>query len=310
MFRIRVHGRGGQGIKTGGRILGSALFRAGLTVQDAPRYGAERRGAPMVAYVRAATKPINERGVITKPDLIVVVDASLIIEPAAGVLQGIEGRTVLVVVSREPVAVWRQRLACDAVMIVVSPHPMPPSAALGAIGAGAAARLLGIIDRAALEAAVREEMAALGEAAAVEGAVSAALAGYLALGGKESLVTETPEISADAYARPEWVVLPADDAAIAAPAIYQPATSAGARTGLWRTMRPVVDPLRCHHCVWICGTFCPENAITLDRNGAPQIDYEHCKGCLICAAQCPFHAIDAIPETATPEPGSLTCAPR
>jgi Pyruvate/2-oxoacid:ferredoxin oxidoreductase gamma subunit len=45
MLRIRFHGRGGQGMKTASRILGSAAFHAGLVVQDSPVYGAERRGA-------------------------------------------------------------------------------------------------------------------------------------------------------------------------------------------------------------------------------------------------------------------------
>ena len=51
MFRIRFHGRGGQGMKTASRILGSAAFHAGYVVQDSPIYGAERRGAPMAAFV-------------------------------------------------------------------------------------------------------------------------------------------------------------------------------------------------------------------------------------------------------------------
>ena len=42
MFGIRFHGRGGQGMKTASRILGTAFFKAGYEVQDAPRYGAER----------------------------------------------------------------------------------------------------------------------------------------------------------------------------------------------------------------------------------------------------------------------------
>jgi len=72
MYRIRFHGRGGQGIKTASRILGTALFLEGYRVQDAPRYGAERRGAPIFAYVRAAHDVINERGIITRPDLVLV----------------------------------------------------------------------------------------------------------------------------------------------------------------------------------------------------------------------------------------------
>ena len=83
MFRIRFHGRGGQGMKTASRILGSALFAGGFEVQDAPRYGAERRGAPIFAYVRADRAPINERGIIRQPDLVVVADDTLVPVPAA-----------------------------------------------------------------------------------------------------------------------------------------------------------------------------------------------------------------------------------
>ena len=61
-------------MKTASRILGSAFFAEGFEVQDAPRYGAERRGAPIFAYVRAARETINERGIITRPDLVIVAD--------------------------------------------------------------------------------------------------------------------------------------------------------------------------------------------------------------------------------------------
>jgi pyruvate ferredoxin oxidoreductase gamma subunit len=49
--------------------------------------------------------------------------------------------------------------------------------------------------------------------------------------------------------------------------------------------------------VWVCGTLCPDGAISADAEGRPRIDYDHCKGCLICAAVCPPHAIEALPET-------------
>jgi len=83
MLRIRFHGRGGQGMKTASRIVGSAAFAAGFVVQDAPVYGAERRGAPMAAFTRIARQPILERGAITYPDLVVVADDTLLTEPAA-----------------------------------------------------------------------------------------------------------------------------------------------------------------------------------------------------------------------------------
>ena len=102
MYRIRFHGRGGQGMKTASRILGSAFFRADYEVQDAPRYGAERRGAPIFAFVRAAKTPINERGVIGNPDLVVVADDSLVGVAAAGVLQGVTADTTLTSDGDEP----------------------------------------------------------------------------------------------------------------------------------------------------------------------------------------------------------------
>ena len=84
MYRIRLHGRGGQGMKTASRILGTALFAEGFDVQDAPRYGAERRGAPIDATVRASRGPIHERGRVTRPDLVIVGDETLVPVATAG----------------------------------------------------------------------------------------------------------------------------------------------------------------------------------------------------------------------------------
>ena len=119
MFRIRFHGRGGQGMKTASRILGSAFFLEGYEVQDAPRYGAERRGAPIFAYVRASRKAINERGVIQHPDLVVVADDSLVPVPAAGVLQGLDSHTALLINSHTDPKTWQQRLNLAATVLIL-----------------------------------------------------------------------------------------------------------------------------------------------------------------------------------------------
>ena len=68
------------------------------------------------------------------------------------------------------------------------------------------------------------------------------------------------------------------------------------RTGLWRTMRPVINYEKCSGCWWVCSTYCPDGAINVRDDGKPDIDYDHCKGCLVCVAQCPPHAIESIPE--------------
>ena len=154
MYRIRFHGRGGQGIKTASRILGTALFVEGYRVQDAPRYGAERRGAPIFAYVRAAHDVINERGIITRPDLVLVTDDSLMSIPAAGVCQGLDDRTVLLLVSRETAETWVHRLNLSSPTLVLPPMEETEDTLdlpyVGATVAGAAARLLGVVSRESL----------------------------------------------------------------------------------------------------------------------------------------------------------------
>ena len=296
MFRIRFHGRGGQGMKTAGQILGSAFFLEGFEVQDAPRYGAERRGAPIVAYVRAARVPIHERGAIARPDLVVVADESLIPVPAAGVLAGISAHAVLLVHSAEPGEVWRTRLNLSGpVLSVPAGAGAGEGGYAGAACAGAAARLTGAIARDSLSEAIREELDGRGEAA-VQGSLAQALAAFDAMQAHAGRVGEGAEISASGYAAPEWIEVPFDPARVSAPDIRGAATSELAKTGVWRTLRPVIDYARCKRCAWVCSTLCPDGAIRVDAEHAPRIDYDHCKGCMVCVAVCPPHAIAAVPE--------------
>jgi pyruvate ferredoxin oxidoreductase gamma subunit len=296
MYRIRFHGRGGQGIKTASRILGTAFFVEGYEVQDAPRYGAERRGAPIFAYVRAAKAPINERGVIVQPDLVVVVDDTLVPVPAAGVLTGLGDDAVLLIDSAEAPRTWNRRLnVAGRVVILPAAGAGSEAAQAGAECAGAAARLVGVVGRASLDAAVRQELAEMPETV-VERTAQAALTAFDRMAPDEGIVQEGALASARDYARPDWIEMPVDDVSLSGPAVHGGATSVQVRTGLWRTMRPVIDYERCLRCNWVCGSFCPDNAISVAEDGRPLIDLDHCKGCMICVAQCPPHAIEAIPE--------------
>jgi len=299
MYRIRFHGRGGQGMKTASRILGSAFFAEGYEVQDAPRYGAERRGAPIFAYVRAARSRINERGIITRPDLVVVADDTLVPVPAAGVLAGISERTVLLINTRETTATWQQRLNITGPVITlpapveVEDHTGLPY--IGATCAGAAACLVGVIGRESLANAIRSELAALGPAV-IERNLENALDACSRMQAHSGLVSEAGVSSAADYENPDWADVPFESARIASPTVYAAANSVEVRTGLWRTLRPVIDYERCSGCWWVCSTFCPDGAIMVDAASRPVIDYDHCKGCMVCVAQCPPHAIEAVPE--------------
>ena len=297
MYRIRLHGRGGQGMKTSSRILGSALFLEGYKVQDAPRYGAERRGAPIFAYVRASQDIINERGIITNPDLVIVADDSLVPVAAAGVLAGVDGHTVLLINSDESENTWRQRLNLKGPIytLPVDTEDRGELCFIGATCAGAAACLLGIISRESLSQAIKIELSSLGDELVKTNLIKA-LSAFDLMQTNSGSVAEGTLVEATDYQSPDWVDLPFEDARISAPSIHAAANSVEVNTGLWRTLRPVIDYQLCNKCWWICSTFCPDGAIDVDQNNSPQIDYDHCKGCMVCVAQCPPHAIASIPE--------------
>lgn len=299
MFRIRFHGRGGQGMKTASRILGTAFFMQGYEVQDAPIYGAERRGAPLFAYVRADKSVVNERGIISHPDLVVVSDDTLVGMPAAGVMQGIDQHTVLLINTHEKADTWQQRLNTKATIIILpAKEEVEDRAELPYIGsqcAAAAAALSNVISKETFTRALTEELEHLGDEI-VQQNLKVALTAFDAMSSHAGAVKESTLPSATDYIKPEWINLPFENAEISAPAIHSGITSIEVRTGLWRTMRPVINYEKCTGCWWICSTYCPDGAINVRDDKLPDIDYDHCKGCLICVAQCPPHAIESIPE--------------
>lgn len=77
MKEIKVLGRGGQGAVTGAQVLATAAFIQGYWAQTFPQFGAERRGAPVIAYVRMANEAIPIRSKVYTPDVVIVMDFNL-----------------------------------------------------------------------------------------------------------------------------------------------------------------------------------------------------------------------------------------
>jgi len=77
MKEIKILGRGGQGAVTGAQVLATAAFLEGYWAQTFPQFGAERRGAPVIAYVRLADEVIPIRNKVYMPDTVVVMDFNL-----------------------------------------------------------------------------------------------------------------------------------------------------------------------------------------------------------------------------------------
>ncbi|KZX15465.1 NADH-dependent phenylglyoxylate dehydrogenase subunit gamma [Methanobrevibacter cuticularis] len=78
MIEIRFHGRGGQGAVTAAEILAKAAFEDGKYSQAFPFFGVERRGAPVMAFTRIDTKPIEIRYQVYNPNHVIVLDDGLL----------------------------------------------------------------------------------------------------------------------------------------------------------------------------------------------------------------------------------------
>ncbi|MCZ4514010.1 2-oxoacid:acceptor oxidoreductase family protein [Streptomyces sp. ActVer] len=78
MFQVRIHGRGGQGAVTAAELLSVAAFLEGRHAQAFPSFGSERTGAPVMAFCRIDDRPIRVREPVTRPDALVVQDATLL----------------------------------------------------------------------------------------------------------------------------------------------------------------------------------------------------------------------------------------
>ena len=296
MFAVRFHGRGGQGAKTASRILGTAAFLEGFQAQDSPLYGAERRGAPVAAYTRLAKEPIRERGVIVRPDLVVVADESLIEDAAARVLDGVTERTALFVNSAAAAKDLCARLGVQArvstlditgLALQAFGKVVALSAPLGAV----ACRLLGLARERMTEALTRELEDLHLPAAMIQ--ANQTLAGDCF----ESVPPVTVDESAPAVSRLVSLWSPVYEPPTKGTAMISASGNAPLRkTGDWRTLRPVLVPEKCNGC-FLCFAYCPEAAIRMAQGDKPVIDYDHCKGCMLCVEECPTRALVSVRET-------------
>ncbi|MFO7726714.1 MAG: pyruvate ferredoxin oxidoreductase subunit gamma [Desulfonatronovibrio sp.] len=95
MWEIRLHGRGGQGGVTSAELLARAAIARGKFAQAFPSFGPERRGAPVQAFVRVDEKKILKREKIYEPDIVLVLDHSLL--EVVDVAEGLKNDGIVVV---------------------------------------------------------------------------------------------------------------------------------------------------------------------------------------------------------------------
>ena len=90
IYQIRIHSRGGQGAKTAAQIIAEASIEEGEFAQAFSEYGPERSGAPMKTFLRISKKPIMLHSDVSTPDMVVILDPSLLlsIDVTDGLAQG------------------------------------------------------------------------------------------------------------------------------------------------------------------------------------------------------------------------------
>ena len=276
-------GRGGEGVVLASQVLADTFARAGAWVQSFPEFKAERRGAPISAFLRwDESAPIHRRYKIQECDVLVVVSPS---PPSPEVLGRVRPGGIVV-------------LNRDTRLAEVGPFRF------ARVPASRIARRLGIVSSegramgnvAVLGACVRmllpdgleflvEAIEARMSGASAAANVAAAREGYARCTTQHSLVgDERFEPAGSPRHVGPWPMYPVSTS-----------DSLAVQTGSWSLERPVLLDA-CNACA-LCALFCPEGAISRS-GGVMAIDYLHCKGCGICESVCPVRnavEMEAVP---------------
>jgi pyruvate ferredoxin oxidoreductase gamma subunit len=292
MIEIRFHGRGGQGAVTAAELIAQAAIAEGLYAQAFPNFGPERRGAPITAFLRISDTPIYLRERIDNPDIVIVLDSSLIgmVDFTSGLKPG---KTVIINTGLPREAFSDTVANCYTLGLVDATRiaketigvPISNTAIIGA--------LLKIIDCIPLEAmsepfkrrfknAADKNLLAMNKAYTELSIVKSLMSGIDACEPGNDLQWED-------YLKKE-ALLPWNEVEIGCD-IHLAGSCHDFCTGNWRTMGyPKVDPEKCISC-GLCWIMCPDLAFSPDENGTYMWLGQYCKGCGICVTACPKDAI-------------------
>ncbi|MEK6725721.1 MAG: 2-oxoacid:acceptor oxidoreductase family protein [Deltaproteobacteria bacterium] len=290
MLRVRFHGRGGQGAKVASRVLGTAAFIEGYYAQDFPLYGAERRGAPIAAFTRISREPVLERGIIAEPDIVIVMDETLLDDKMASPLTGVkEGGIVFINTTHSASeAKGRYKIPASVTTMDLTKIGMEKlgKTVLSTLAGGVAAKLAGLNEESLRKAVEAETSDIVTDRILLEKNIGAAVYCFNSVEPVGVGLKPAPTI----YQGSPVIAVPFEPANISAPSVNSAANTPLRKTGNMRTFRPVWDYEKCTKCM-TCVARCPDGCIKVNDEGFPFTDYENCKGCMICAEECPADAI-------------------
>jgi len=287
MITLSLFGRGGQGIKSAAHIVSTAAFLGGYYVQDQPLYGAERRGAPISAFIRIAKEPILMRGQISHPSFIIIADDSLL-QSETNRLGETKDAIVFVntTMTSEKLASKYQLngriITYDLTTLALNILRKPM---VSVAVAGVASKILNL-NFEDVKQSVGLELKEIGiHDADLAKNIELARAGFESV--PHVKIEATKEYEEKDYGIFE---LKYHEPNISTCTIVSPGNSNIRRIGDWSIYKPVIDFDKCTKCM-ICFVYCPDSAITIDKKGYPVVDLNACKGCDICCTECPPRAI-------------------
>ncbi|OGS59879.1 MAG: hypothetical protein A3K59_08040 [Euryarchaeota archaeon RBG_19FT_COMBO_69_17] len=290
VYEVRIHGRGGQGAVMAAQALAVAAYNNGFSALAFPFFGAERRGAPVLAFARFGEQKLRGRTQVYEPHFVVVFDESLI--ETVDVLAGLRpGGMVIVNTTRAPDALLLSKTAraatVDATSIALqhTRHPTVNTAMLGAF-----ARATGLVRMEDIEVGIQEVVGRrLGKKVAetnLEAARAAFEATQIGQADGGRLYPKASKWLPTAQELPPGLATPLMETPFG---LVGPGSSATNRTGGWRVSRPILDESKCTNCL-LCWFYCPDGSIERGAK-AVSIGLDYCKGCGVCAAVCAPAAI-------------------
>ncbi len=165
MIEIRLHGRGGQGGVTSAELTALAAIEEGKYAQAFPSFGPERRGAPVMAFVRVSEERIRTREKIYEPDVVMVLDPTILnIVP---VTAGLKETGTLVLNTNQSVEEIREELKTNVRLALVDATkialdilklPITNTTMLGAL-----IKATGVVSLESLETPLRERFGPIAE---------------------------------------------------------------------------------------------------------------------------------------------------
>jgi len=284
IIEIRWHGRGGQGVVTCAELLAKAAIAEGKYAQSAPSFGPERRGAPVAAFLRISDKPIYLRSQITHPDIVVVLDPTILALP--DVTAGIKKNAIFIANTNKLLEDVKYLLGVNVNLGVIDAtkialeiirRPITNTTMIGSF-----IRATNIVK---IESVKQEIMTRF--PTNYETNIKAMVRGYEELemetDANRTIIKEKKDGKKAMPKLPKWRELTIG--------LTTKAGSAKAyKTGSWRSMVPITDATKCIKC-GICWVYCPDSARYQTEDGTYETNFDYCKGCGICARECPTHCI-------------------